>query len=225
MSGAIANKESEQLQRLLLAEYKEAKNDLRVHNQLIWTVISIFYATVGIVYGGYSEAIDSPSIYLAVGAAILGYAITTVITILMLAERRRWSTEIQRRDQIKSALLGAHSSEADLKDHYQWSSEAKELLSKSLDDFFNEIDEKGREVMKIFSGYRIERKSVLFFQLVFHVLLIAVWSLLICHALVRHFGFESCLARYALVYLVLTVVLTLLGIILVRLMVRKQSNR
>jgi hypothetical protein len=225
MNGAIAKKESEHLQGLLLAEYQEATSDLRAHEQLIWTVISIFYATEGIIYRGYSDAIDSPSIYLAIGAAILGYGITTMTTILLLAERRRWSTEIQRRNQIKSALLGIPSSRAGPRQHDRWSSQARELLSKSLDDFFNEIDEKGKEAMKIFSGYRIERKSVLFFQLAFHVLLIAVWSLLICHAVVRHFAFESCSVQYALVHLVCTVVLTLLGIILVRLMIRKQSSR
>jgi len=33
---------------LLINEYKEAKSDLRLHTQLMWTVISIFFATIGI---------------------------------------------------------------------------------------------------------------------------------------------------------------------------------
>jgi hypothetical protein len=223
MNDTDCKNESKHLEKLLIEEYKEAKNDLRLHNQLIWMVISIFFATNGVLYLGYSQALGSTHVYLAIGAGILGYSFSIVIIVLMLGERRRWSIEVERRNQIKKTLIFYPQSNTE-NNSKAWVEKAKKLLMKSLDDFFNEIDENGKEAIGALRGFRIERKSVYFILLIYQFLLVTLWSGLIWNATIIYLKYQLPYEYYILSSLISIIILVLISLILIKIMIRKKES-
>jgi len=224
MNDADCKNESKHLEKLLIGEYKEAKNDLRLHNQLIWMVISIFFATNSVLYLGYFQALSSTHVYFAIGAGILGYSFSTVVTILMLAERRRWSTEIEKRNQIKKALISYPQSNTE-NNSKAWVEKAKKLFIKSLDDFFNEIDENGKEAMGALRGLKIERKSVFFILLIYQFLLVTLWSGLIWNATIIYLKYQLPYKYYILSGFTSIIILVLISVMLIKIMIRKKKYK
>ncbi len=207
---------------LLIKEYQEAKSDLRLHNQLIWTVISIFFATIGIFYIGYVTTIGSNNILLAIISSVLGYSFSIIITLHTLTAKRRWSIDIERRDQMKKLLLEIpQKNETKLSN---WIKKAKELYKKTIDEYFDEIVE-GEWVIKFLHGYRIKQKSTSLNLLCYLCVIIGIWSFLLSYAIIKvHFFNNLCPQTKLMVVIIGTIILFLLALLFVWKRMRTQKH-
>jgi hypothetical protein len=85
-------------------EYDQTLRDLTARSQLIWTALSVFFATQGVLVVAYLSPGAAGLSLARLGVAFLGLVNGLFLLFLAFGERYRWSVDIERIQQLQSLL-------------------------------------------------------------------------------------------------------------------------